>query len=181
MAFEMIDNGAIIQLFGNVFLPELVTDKPVSVDGDLIAGVVRAPQLTLMHGSLIVPRLNVETLHADILGIFDLTRLYVAPANWTYKWLRPVVEMPLPDQWQSELSIERVAALFLHPALVKDPTPIRTLIERALSRKSCGRARVLYTVALELVEGRDDVVTPLGKQVAACFLAQERLPDAWRF
>ena len=180
--YELIDNGAYIQLFGNAFLPELITARPVVVDGDLVVpGRLSAPEITVAHGSLIAPEIECPTLHAEILGVFDLSKLYIPPPNWTYTWLRPVLTMPAESATASEASIESVVRVFLQPAMVSDPAPIAMLMDRVRARPACLRARVLFAVALEELMAHPSALTPLGRQVAECFLRQPRLPDHWRF
>lgn len=179
--YELVDTDASLQFFGNVFVPELTSSKPVIVDGDLVCNWVCAPELSVRNGSLIARYIEVPKLHADILGVFDLSRPFSTPNAWTYKWLRPIVDVPNEAAWKSEESIVNVATLFARPEIVTDPVYVHHFIDRILSRPSCLRARVLFAVAIEALSERPESLTPLGRQVVVCFTKQESLPHYWRF
>lgn len=180
--YELVDNGATIQLFGNAFLPELRTDRPVIVDGDLVVpGVLEAPHITVAHGSLIAPNTVCASVTAEILAIFDLSQPFVPHPGWRFTWLRPCWRLPAESQWSSEASIESVVQTFLQPEIVRETAVIEMLMQRVRARPACLRARVLFAVALEELMEHPTALTPLGRQVAECLLAQPRLPDHWRF
>jgi len=182
MPFEVIDSGAMVQYIGNVFVPQLITPKAVAVEGDLVANYVCCPALTVKNGSLIAPYIDCPTLHADILGVFDLNHVYTSPQHWTYQWLRPCrLPLPMESEWSSLMSIQRVIDVFRDPAIVRRPAEIAKLMVRLEARPSCGRARVLFHVAVEELMDDPDALTPLGRQIGALFLSQPRLPRHWRY
>jgi hypothetical protein len=183
MAFELIDNGATLQYFGNVFVPELRTDKPVVVEGDLITPLLECPKLTLMHGSLLCPVVRCPELTAEILGVFDLSQPFVQPPQWAYVWLRPFRTLPIESSWSSIASIEGVSTWFSDSAIVTTAglELVKPLISRVRARPNCTRARVLFMVALEELLDQPGALTALGEQVARCLVTQKRLPDHWRF
>jgi hypothetical protein len=179
--YELVDNGVNLQLFGNAFVPELVRSCEIVVDGDLIVtGRLAAPKITVAHGSLICPEIACNDVTAEILGIFDLSKPYVAHPGWRYTWLRPCWSVPTESP-SSEASIFRAVFIFQQPEMVSDPAVVKMLMNRVHARPSCLRARVLFAVALEELTAHPTALTPLGRQVAECFLRQPRLPDHWRF
>lgn len=181
--FTLVDNGAPeIQYFGNVFVKEIITPREVVVDGDLITHYVCCPKLTVQHGSLLAPYVDVPVLHAEILGVFDLTKPFEAPAGWTYMWLRPGT-LPLPTEanWTSEFSIEQVIQGILNPALVRDTALVDKLLAKIRAKPTCARSRVLFSVIAEELMDNPSALTPLGQQMGALFLSQPRLPRHWRY
>jgi len=181
MPFECITTATQVQFFGNVFVPKVESTTPVVVDGDLICEELRAPKLTLMHGSLICPKIECPELHAEILGVFDVTQPFEKPFKWSYMWLRPILSMPLESQWSNEISIANAAAIFEHPATIGDARSAKKLIARVRSRATCMRARVLFETAVEELVSTDFLqMTPLGQQVVLDFSAHG-IPQHWRF
>jgi hypothetical protein len=148
----------------------------------LVANYVMCPKLTLTHGSLLVPYIECDELAAEILGVFRLSHAFEAPKSWAYVWLRPAW-LPLPSalDFSAEYSIEATVKALMHPAITKNTKPIERLMARVRSRPSCGRARVLFQVALEELSAQEDAVTPLGRQVIDCLLKQPSLPENWRY
>lgn len=183
MAFELIDAGnGVLQYFGNVFLKDLITPREVVVDGDLITNYVCCPKLTVRNGSLLSPYIDVPILHADILGVFDLTKPFEAPERWTFTWLRPA-KLPLPTEndWASEFSIQSIVASFLDPDLVVNTAMIYKLLDKVRAKPTCARSRVLFSVVIEELMDNSSALTPLGRQMCALLLSQPRLPREWRY
>lgn len=184
MAYEIVETADTLAIHGNCFIDELITGKTIVVDGDLVADRVAARAVSVVRGSLLCPKVSVMasgSADAEILGVYALDRAFVAPKNWSYRWLRPVFGRPDERKWSSEHSIRGVAATLEHPAIVaKHVGSVTAALEKALARPTCGRARVLFHFALE--ELRDhDALTPLGAQVVACMLREDDLPKNWRW
>jgi hypothetical protein len=184
MPYEIVENDAAVMIHGTCFIDELTTPKEIVVDGDLVAKRIAAKGVYVAHGSLVCPTIVVAPSHgvyAEILGLFQLDRPFVAPPHWMFKWLRPVFEPPDPAQWDSTHTIEHVCAMLEHPAVVARPhAPTTALLAKVRRHPTCGRARVLFQVALETLK-EHDAFTPLGRQVAETFLAHDQLPKDWRW
>jgi hypothetical protein len=178
--YELMDNGTSVQLYGNAFLPELITSKIVVVEGDLVCNYLCAPQVTVVHGSLLAKYIDCPRLDAEILGVFVLDKAFTAPEGWSYVWLRPCRALPQEADIQPELTIARVAAILRDPAIVRDTTGVERMLTRMLERPTCARARVLIAVTIEELMDTD-ALTPLGTQVLSCIAAQPKLPAHWRY
>jgi hypothetical protein len=88
-----------------------------------------------------------------------------------------------PDErrWTGTESIQCVAAMFRHPAIVTDPVRVEHYLAKVLARPTCNRARVLFDAALDDLAADPSVLTPLGMQVVALLVLNETLPRHWRF
>jgi hypothetical protein len=181
MPYECIETATEVQFYGNAFVDDVSTHKPVIVDGDLIASHILAPSVRLKNGSLVCPHIESPHLEIEILGVHDLSRPVADRVGLTYTWLRPVIEPLDPTHWTGTETIASVAAMFEHPAIIGDATKAKPFIARALARPSCGRARVLFDAALDELASELYLLTPLGQQVISLFILNEDLPRHWRF
>ncbi len=177
MPYELVENPEAIFIYGVCFVDTLLVAKPLFIEGDLITHAVSAPKITVVNGSLVAKLIECDDVRADILGV-ALESGYIKD-SWRWNYLRPFTELPREDDWTSEHSIENVVRLFEHPGLVKDPAVAKMLLAKVRARPTCGRARVLFGIALEeLVE--KDALTELGVAVAWPFIADD-LPKDWRW
>lgn len=177
MAYEIIENDERIAIHGNCLVDTLTVQKPLTIDGDLIARHVSAPKIMQRHGSLIARTIDADGVDAEILGVFLSDG--VLKDGWRWKWLRPVAELPDATQWGSESSIENACRLFEHPALVTDDFFATQTMAYIRRRPSCGRARVLFSYMLEDLK-RCKLFTPLGLMVAEPMI-EHGLPRDWRW
>jgi hypothetical protein len=178
MAYEIIENDSAVMIHGNCFIDELVTMKPIIVEGDLVTNRVRATTLTVRHGSLLAGCIEATDVDVDILGLPLPSTFWADRAR--YIWLRPFKRLPDPSAWTSEASIRNVIEMFLWSELTTNVAPIERLLTKVSARPSCGRARVLFQYALE--ELRDTKsLTPLGDRVVMHLLDNDDLPQHWRF
>lgn len=177
MAYELVENPDGIFIYGVCFADTIAFSKPLHLEGDLICQAVSAPSIHVTNGSLMVKLIECDDVRADILGVW-MDDGYVKD-SWRWNYLRPFWELPNESAWSSEASIENVVKLLEHPAIVKDPTVASMLLQKVRARPTCGRARVLFGVALEeLVE--KDALTELGVAVVWPMIS-DGLPKDWRW
>jgi hypothetical protein len=181
--YERVETTTELQFYGAAFVDVIETYKPIIVDGDLISKRIAAPSIQLSHGSLICPKIECPLVHAEILGLFDLGGPFAPPQGWTYQWLRPVLPDGHPDErrWTGTESIQCVAAMLRHPAIVTDSSLVEPLLIRALARPTCNRARVLFDAAIDELAQKPHLLTPLGVQIVTALILNDTLPRHWRF
>lgn len=180
MPYEIVENATSVMIHGTCFIDELVTPKMIVVDGDLVCDRVYSWRVEVAHGSLICSHIEAWQVDANILGVHQLDRLFEPRDGWAYRYLRPVFAPPDPAKWDSTTTIENVCAMLESPMIVATPhEPTTALLAKVRRHPTCGRARVLFQVALETLK-EHDAFTPLGKQIAEPLL-EHGLPKDWRW
>lgn len=164
------------RLYGSCF-GDRIRANVFWIDGDIIANMVKAREVHVERGSILVKQLEVGNAKADIIGNYSRERLPEDTLN--FKWARPMVEGAEPKTSSSADTILN-GYLVLKSCIGHIPE-LSYVLEKYASVKSCVNFSEEQASIFSAIKKYYSRLNPASQQFVEC-IERHGFPDLmWRF